>query len=286
MHLYHIFKDVSEVTCSYRREPNFSREGSREVTIVLKDAYGNESEYKANLLIKLDTDPPVFTGIEDITIYEGQSISYKKNVKAIDGKDGEVNFQVNSSKVKPNKPGTYEVTYTAVDEAGNKAVEKAVVTVKKLEVTREAVNALADEILDEITKPGMTKREIAYRIYKYVKRNIAYTNSSDKTNVVKEAYRGIKYKVGDCFTYYALSEILLTRAGIDNMRVTRVGGKTQHFWNLINCGDGWYHFDATPHNDGAETFMLTDAEVEAYTRKVGRNYYTFDKSKYPRTPQE
>ena len=86
--MYHIFKDVSEVTCSYRREPNFSREGSREVTIVLKDAYGNESEYKANLLIKLDTDPPVFTGIEDITIYEGQSISYKKNVKAIDGKDG------------------------------------------------------------------------------------------------------------------------------------------------------------------------------------------------------
>ena len=43
-----------------------------------------------------------------------------------------MNFQVNSSKVKPNKPGTYEVTYTAVDEAGNKAVEKAVVTVKNL----------------------------------------------------------------------------------------------------------------------------------------------------------
>ncbi len=69
------------------------------------------------------------------------------------------------------------------------------------------------------------------------------------------------------------------------MRVTRVGGKTQHFWNLINCGDGWYHYDSTPHKDGAETFMLTDAEVEAYTKKVGRNYYTFDKSKYPATPE-
>ena len=43
------------------------------------------------------------------------------------------------------------------------------------------------------------------------------------------------------------------------MRVTRVGGKTSHYWNLINCGDGWYHFDSCPHKDKLETFMLTDA---------------------------
>ncbi|HHT64547.1 MAG TPA: hypothetical protein GX017_00500 [Clostridiales bacterium] len=276
--------DVSHVNCSFLKAPNFTRKGTTEVTIILEDAYGNKSQYKAKLLIKPDTDPPEFFGIQDIIIFEGQAVSYRKNVTAIDGKDGEVDFQVNSSNVNPKKPGEYEVIYTAVDEAGNEAMEKAIVTVKKMEVSEEAVNSLADEILDNITKPGMTKREIAYEIFKYVKGSIAYTGTSDKTSVVKEAFRGIKSKVGDCFTYYALSEVMLTRAGIENMRVTRVGGKTQHYWNLINCGDGWYHFDAALNNDGAETFMLTDAEMEELTRKRGRNYYVFDKDQYPATP--
>lgn len=276
--------DASEVTCFFLKAPNVTKEGTREVTIILEDAYGNKSQHKASLLVKRDTDPPVFSGIHDITIYEGQAISYKKNITAIDGKDGEVDFKVNSSKVKPKKPGSYEVIYTAVDEAGNEAVEKIIVTVKKLEITEDAVNSLADEILENITEPDMTKQEIAYEIFKYVKGSIAYTGTSDKTNVVKEAYRGIKSKVGDCFTYYALSEVLLTRAGIENMRVTRVGGKTQHFWNLINCGDGWYHFDSARNSDGTETFMMTDAEVEKLTKKRGRNYYVFDTDQYPATP--
>ena len=66
---------------------------------------------------------------------------------------------MDSSKVNTNKPGTYEVIYTAVDEAGNKAVEKAVLTVKKLVVSEEAVYALADEILERITKPEMSKEK-------------------------------------------------------------------------------------------------------------------------------
>ena len=143
-----------------------------------------------------------------------------------------------------------------------------------------------DPILDKITEEGMTKRELAYEIYKWVKANVGYSGSSDKSDWRKEAYRGIVNGVGDCFTYYAVSEAFLTRAGIDNMRVTRVGGRTQHFWNLINCGDGWYHFDTCPNKDKMPTFMLTDAEVEEYTKKRGNNYYNFDKSLYPRTPEE
>ncbi len=278
--------DVSDVTYSYKRKPDFDKEGITEVNIVLEDTYGNKTEYTANLKVVADNDPPVFSGIKDITIYEGQSVSYRKNVKAIDKKDGEVSFQVDSSKVNPNKAGKYEVVYTAVDKAGNKAVEKAAVIVKKQEVTKEIVYEMADEILNKITKPGMSKQEVAYQIYKYVRGSIAYTGTSNKSSVIKEAYRGMKNKVGDCFTYYSVSEVLLTRAGIPNMCVTRQGGKTQHFWNLINCGNGWYHFDATRQRDGAETFMMTDADLEEFTRKRGNNYYVFDKSKYPRTPEK
>jgi hypothetical protein len=73
------------------------------------------------------------------------------------------------------------------------------------------------------------------------------------------------------------------------MRVTRVGGSSNHYWNLVNCGDGWYHFDCSwrIHGDYYVTFMKTDAEVAAYTDDYTRrypnhpNYYTFDPSLYP-----
>ncbi|HCS73336.1 MAG TPA: hypothetical protein DIW17_05620 [Clostridiales bacterium] len=278
--------DVSDVKCSFLRNPNFKRKGSTELTIVLEDAYGNKSQYPANLTIKDDNDPPVFAGIRDIIIFEGQAISYKKGVSAEDAKDGPVEFEVNSKSVNNRKPGVYEIQYTAEDAAGNIAEETARVTVKKLEPTEEAVYSLADEILDKIMKPEMTKKEMAYEIYKYVKRNVSYTGSSNKDNVIEEAFRAIKYKAGDCFTYYALGEVLLTRAEIDNMMVTRVGGKTQHFWSLINVGEGWYHFDTSKHSEEIDSFMMTDKDLEYYTKRWGRNYFVYDKSKYPETAKQ
>lgn len=278
--------DVSLYKATYAAEPDFNSPGDQEVTVIVEDYYGNKTEVKATLTVKLDTEPPVFSGITDKIVYEGDSVSYKKGVTVTDNRDTNISFTVDSSKVNLNKPGTYKVYYTAVDSSGNKATESATITVKELVITDEMLWAKVDPILEKITKKSMTKREVAYAIYKWVKSNVSYTGTSDKTDWRKEAYKGIVNGVGDCFTYYAVSEALLTRAGIDNMRVTRVGGKTQHFWNLINCGDGWYHFDACPNKDKMETFMLTDAEVEAYTKKRGNNYYNFDKSLYPRTPEK
>jgi len=210
---------------------------------------------------------------------------YKKGVSVTDNKDSDLTFQVDSTKVNLNKSGSYTVTYSAKDSSGNKAVKTATITVIPFVVSDEMLYEKVDKILDKIVDEGMTKREIAYEIYLWVKGHVAYTGSSDKSDWKKGAYLGIEKGLGDCFTYYAVSEALLTRAGIDNMRVTRVGGRTQHFWNLIDCGDGWYHFDTCPNKDKIDTFMLTDAQVEEYTKKRGNNYYNFDKSLYPRTPE-
>lgn len=279
-------KDASDVNVSFKENPDFDTAGTREVILILEDSYGNKSEIKSALTVKEDTEPPVFSGIQDKTVYEGDKISYKKGVSVSDNRDKDISFTVDSSKVNLNKAGTYKVYYTAEDSSGNIAKETATVTVLPLTITDEMLNEKVDKILNKITKEGMTKREIAYAIYKWVRNNIAYTGSSDKSDWKKEAYRGIVNGIGDCFTYYAVSEAMLTRAGIDNMRVTRVGGKTEHFWNLINCGDGWYHFDACPNKDKMETFMMTDAEVAEYTKKRGNNYYNFDKSLYPATPEK
>lgn len=277
--------DISAYTVSFGSKPDFEAVGSQEVTIIVEDIYKNRTELRPILTIKEDTEPPVFYGIKDFNVFEGFTVSYRKGVSVKDNRDSDVSFQIDSSKVNLNKAGTYKVYYSAKDSAGNTATEVATVTVDPFEVTEEMLYAKVDPVLDKITKKGMTKREIAYEIYKWVKNHVGYTGKSDKSDWMKEAYRGIVNGLGDCFTYYAVSEAFLTRAGIDNMKVTRVGGKTQHFWNLVNCGDGWYHFDTCPNKDKMETFMLTDAQVEAYTKKRGNNYYNFDKSLYPATPE-
>lgn len=277
--------DVSAVKVYFAETPDFESPGEKEVTIIIEDYYGNKTVLMSKLNVKEDTEPPVFSGIKDRTIFEGDSVSYKKGVSVSDNRDKEVTFQVDSSKVNLKKVGSYKVYYTATDIAGNKAEETVTITVDPFIVTDEMLNKKVDTILKKITKEDMTQREVAWEIYQWVKGHVAYTGSSDKSDWKKEAYRGIVNGLGDCFTYYAVSEALLTRAEIDNMLVTRVGGRTQHFWNLVDCGDGWYHFDTCPNKDKMATFMLTDEEVANYTKKRGNNYYNFDTSLYPATPE-
>ena len=140
------------------------------------------------------------------------------------------------------------------------------------------------EVLAEITTEDMTKLEKARAIFDYAHDTIRYTGDSDKSDWQQGAYAGMTSKRGDCFTYYAVSRALLTAAGIDNVEVTRVGGKSSHYWNLVDCGGGWYHFDATPRSSKMPpfvSFMFNDEQAADYTSLTDLNYYTFDGSLYP-----
>ena len=277
-------KDVSETKVYFTKEPNLDMLGDQEVILIVEDSYGNKTEIKSTTTVAEDTEPPVFYGVEDKTVNAGSTIFYKKGVTVSDNMDTDIDFTVDSSNVNLNQVGVYTVYYIAEDKAGNKTVEPATITVVSGGIDDEKLNEKVKQVLSEITHEGMTKRDKAWEIYRWIKRHVSYTGSSDKTDWKKEAYRAIVEGMGDCFTYYAVAEALLTGAGIDNMRVTRVGGKTSHYWNLINCGDGWYHFDSCPHKDKLETFMLTDAELEEFAKKRGSYYYNYDKSLYPATP--
>jgi len=150
--------------------------------------------------------------------------------------------------------------------------------------SEEAYEQLVTETLDNITDSDMTKLEKAKAIFDYAKGKIRYTGTSDKSDWKEGAYTGLTAREGDCFTYYAVSRALLTAAGIDNLEVTRVGGPTSHYWNLVDCGDGWYHFDATPRSSkmpAFNSFMFTDKEAADYTARAGRSYYSFDGSLLP-----
>ncbi len=239
-----------------------------------------------------DTEPPLISGVRDQTVYIGDTVSYKKDVTVTDNVDKDVKLEVDSSAVNLKKAGTYSVTYSATDSSGNTATKKAAFKVaeKPKETSADTsgnkaqADKLADEVLSKIIKDGMSQKDKAKEIYHWTKSNIGYVDHSDKSDWVKGAIQGLSKGSGDCFVYFATAKELLTRAGIQNQDIIKVDG--HHYWNLVNCGSGWYHFDTTPRkgdNDFYSLFMLTDAQIKAYSSKHGKSH-VWDASKYPATP--
>lgn len=234
-----------------------------------------------------DVTAPVFTFQEDFTIEEGDSVAYKSHVKVTDDSGMDPEITVDNSQADPNTPGTYPITYIAKDAAGNESSVTVTMTVTEApEFSEKKIGPLVDEIIAQETTDDMSKYEVASALYWWCKNNISYSAvDSDTENIWEGAYTAIKDRRGDCFTYYAIYAALLTRAGIDNQCVTRVNGPSDHYWNLVNYGDGWYHCDTGPgsSNYRITCFMQTDAQLDSYDAwdEECHEFYQFDKDKYP-----
>jgi len=278
--------DATQVAVSFGSQPDFTSPGEREVTILLEDLGGNVTEKKAVLTVLEDNEPPRIIGAHDRTVYIGDRVSYRRDVTVIDNLDEYAVLDIDSSAVNLKREGSYPVIYTASDVSGNVTTKTVTFTVEEKPedyVDQDELDKLVDEVLAGIINDEMTQRDKAKAIYNWTKYKIGYIDYPDMGDWVKAAYHGIKNRRGDCFVYYSTAQALLTRAGIENQRVVKTGGG--HYWNLVNCGDGWYHFDTTPRRGGGEFFMLTDAQLEEYSRK-NNNSHVWDRSKYPATPPE
>lgn len=276
-------EDATPTTAEYGEEPDFTVPGRRQVELLVKDAGGNCTRTTVSVNILEDTVPPVIEGVKDLTVAVGEGISYKKNVTVTDDHDGNVTLTVDSSQVNLNKAGNYTVVYTAEDAAGNVTEVSATVHVKAPGVqsaTDEMVNAKADEILAGIVTPDMSQYEKAQAIFNWVHNNVAYTDGTPKTTWVQGAYRGLFERKGDCFVYAATSKYLLTRAGIANMDIGFQNPSRIHYWNLIDIGEGWYHFDTTRRADGKCFFYCSDAEIQTYS-STHNGSHAYDPSQYP-----
>lgn len=232
-----------------------------------------------------DLEPPIISGAQDLIIQVGDKVSYRRGVTVEDNRDESLSLQIDSSNVNIREPGIYPLVYYAEDMAGNLAqVEIRVTVIEKTQSQQDpdALFLMADEILAEITEPQMSQLEQAEAIYNWTKRHISYVNHSDKTSWIDGAWQGVTQGSGDCFNYFATAKLLLTRAGISNMDVIKTTGS--HFWSLVDTGDGWYHFDTTQRKSGGEFFMLTDAELTAYSNQH-RNTHVWDQAIYPATPE-
>lgn len=235
----------------------------------------------------VDTTPPVIAGAKNRTVYLGASVSYRKDVTVTDNSGETIALVIDSGAVDTTQTGTYPVIYSATDSSGNtQSVEIVLKVVNKPVIDEEYVRPMVEKIVNEITNDKMTEWEKAWKMYKWIHSNITYIGTAgDRSSVWTGAYDALEDRKGDCFVYYALYSVMLDIVGIPNMQVARVGGTSNHWWNLVNLGDGWYHCDASPRRkgDSYRCFMQTDAQIAAYTESYTEkpNYYTFDSSLLP-----
>ena len=111
--------DASPVSGSFVTEPDTSAEGDFTVEAVYTDAAGNQVQMPVSYNVKADTEAPMITGVQDMRVVIGDSVSYKRNVTVTDNHDAEVELVVDSSEVNLQELGSYNVVYSATDSAGS-----------------------------------------------------------------------------------------------------------------------------------------------------------------------
>jgi len=286
--------DFSPVTSiSFADEPDIFMPGNQDVNIVLEDYFGNQAVYTAILFVQLNTVPPTIYGTRDFAVQIGSPIMFRQGVSAYDAFGRPLRFEVDSSGVDANTLGDYTVIYYVEDAWGLRTEIAQTVTI--LEVDPESVIAMANDILEGILGEGMTQVEEAQAIFDWIQRNVGFAAHISRDNVYEGAYQAMRHRRGNCFVFYAVAEVMMTQAGIPNMRITRVDGASDHYWNLINPDElGWHHFDATPlqpvHNRVLNRFMFTSSQARSHTeiiaRSLGtRNFFTYDPDLYPEIVQ-
>lgn len=257
--------------------PDVSMGGDFTVPVVVTDPYQNSTVIDVPVHVTKDSTPPVISGLKDNQmVRSGDDIDFREGVTVTDDYDKAPVLTVDASKFDVNKPGKYVVYYKATDRSGNVSEAKINLEVWQSSVSdlksKEAYN-LADAILKGIKK-GKTDSEYAKNIYKWVCHNIVYLGRAGHPTFEKAALSGFKTRKGNCWVMCCCYKVLLDRANIPNLIVTRANSKvtrSNHYWNLIYVDKGWYHCDCTPLYP---FFMKIDSQLD--------QFHTFESKLYPK----
>ncbi|MCD7809826.1 MAG: polysaccharide deacetylase family protein [Erysipelotrichaceae bacterium] len=186
-----IVADDTEVKKYFKEEYDFTQEGDQEIVVVVEDTSGNITEATANLNVFKDTEAPTITGLKDITIYVNGTVNYMSGISAIDNHDINPTVTVDSDSVDTSKAGTYNVTYTVTDKAGNKNTYTQKVTVKEKPVEKkQEADGSKVVYLTFDDGPSSNTKKILEVLDKYnAKATFFVTGNGQKYNsYIKEAY--------------------------------------------------------------------------------------------------
>lgn len=274
-------EDVTALTYALEKEPDLTLIGEQPLVLVVTDEGGNVVKKELVLTVLEDTGLPIIEGAADIWAYLGSNIRYKDGITVKDDHDKDVQLEVDTSGVNTQACGDYPLLYTATDGAGNQATVSVTVHIVERNVSETEMYRMADEVLAEITYSGMDSMQKIWEIYCWTHDSIDYVGSSEKSDWVSAACEGFSRRQGDCYTYACVAKALLNRAGIENKDIEKVPGKMRHYWNLVNIGEGWYHFDATPRPDqDFDLCYITDAALAEYGAAHGSGLNKYDRNVY------
>ena len=277
------------VSIEFVNEPYFYEFGEYTVEIMITDIRGYYSVIAATLIILPNEIPPNIRGVQDIVSRRFGTLMLRQNVSAYDAFSNEVEFFVDSRQVDVDTPGVYQIMYYAYDRWGNRGEAFAYVTITEVDV--DWIYQRVDEILAGITNSEASQVEQARAVHTWMAQNMSYSAAIGLSGRYENVYQGLRHRSGNCFVYYYTAEIMLTRLGIPNRRIDRVGGTTNHRWHLINPdGLGWHHLDTGPQHSSIahliDTFMFTSSQAAEFTELIYRtlrraNYYTYDRELHP-----
>lgn len=157
-------QDVTEVTVTYKTEPDMTLDGTQKVVLVLTDQGGNITEVNADLTVIQDDTPPVIDGVQEIRWYIGYELDYLAGITVSDDLDPGVQLDVDDSRVDLTTPGTYGLTYTARDACGNQTREETTITV--------LTDTTPPQILGAINRSLSAGGSISYRSGIFVRDNV------------------------------------------------------------------------------------------------------------------
>ena len=267
--------------------------GENLISVIYTPKEGKKQTLTVKLNLIEDSEPPIISGAKDLMAYVGDTgVAYYAGVTVTDNCHGKLKLQADYALVDLTTEGEYPVTYYAYDHAGNVSTAEITIHVYKEEITLEMLYSKIDPLILELGLADMDKADQARAIFQFVHTDarIVYTDTSDKTDWIREAYFSLENRKGDCFSYFSLSKAFFERLGIENLDVQRLPGFTDdtHYWSMINIAEAnerpvWYHYDATRLRDVSYSgALLTDAQIDAFCEQRAYFYY-YDRSKYPAT---
>lgn len=224
---------------------NLSQPGTYTVTYTAQDKAGNKVTEQRKITVLADTQAPKFSGLKDISAKKNKTPDYTAGVTAKDNWDGVVDFTYDDSKVNLSKAGTYYVTYTAVDNAGNKATARRKVVVNH---DQEDTKVLVRDIAAGLSSDPEAIRD-------YVRKSIKYSSDWGGDDPV---WFGFKNKKGNCYVHAMCLQELLEAKGYET-KLIWVTDKS-HYWNLIKINGVWKHIDATPGTRHTKYSLMNDAQ--------------------------
>lgn len=221
--------DASKVDLNLLTNITFGKIGKQEVTIEAIDIYQNKTTATTTLTIKKDNDAPVISGLSTLKINKNASVDYLKGVSAMDKKDGKVAVKISNNGVNASTAGTYFVTYTAVDKAGNKATKKREVIVKH---DQTDLNNKIKSVASQIDNSPSA-------IVEYVNKHMRNANTWGEDDAT---WYGLTNWRGNCFVHASVVKALMEAKGYQ-ARITNTTNK-EHYWVLALVNGTWLHYDS------------------------------------------